>query len=78
MSKRLSRVLVPAAIGVSLLVPTASPAAADPVELCYVAVVIDEMPYVTPPQNIGGTITVGTGRFHTEQNCIGPIHNLSP
>jgi hypothetical protein len=73
MFKRFSRAFVLAGVGLTLLVPTAGPASAEDPQICYVEVVIDEMPYVTPPQNIGGTTHVGTGEFHTEQNCIGPI-----
>ena len=73
MRKRFSRTFLLLGASLAVIVPTAGPAAADETQVCYVEVVIDQYPYVTPPQNIGGTIVVGTPKFHTEQNCIGPI-----
>ena len=73
MRKRFTRASLLLGAALAMLVPTAGHAAADETQLCYVAVVIDEMPYVRPDPNKIPTIHIGLGDWHTEQTCIGPI-----
>jgi hypothetical protein len=67
MRKRISRIALVSAAAIAMIVPVAGPASADPIELCYVWVVVD-----TPPSASAGPggAKVETGEYHVEQNCV--------
>lgn len=67
MRKNIIRVVLASAAALATIVPVAGPAAADPVELCYVEVVVDKQPRVwAGPGGAGAE----TGEYHLEQNCV--------
>ena len=67
MRKTITRLIAVTAAAMAIIVPVAGPASADPVQLCYVRVVVDKQPgaYAGP-----GGAGVETGEYHTEQNCV--------
>ena len=61
------RFAVAAAAAIAMIVPTAGAAMADPIQLCYVELVVDKSPAVWAGPGGAG---VETGEYHVEQNCV--------